>query len=135
MEKCSKIILVNPEKRVLLYLRDDVPTISNPGYWDLFGGHIENGETDLEAIQRELGEEANLSVKGIKKISILKTADDKGVEYKISMFTGKVHTKEEEIKLKEGQIARYFRTEELYNLKFNNDFRKFIIGHRKTLGI
>ncbi|PAX53327.1 NUDIX hydrolase [Brunnivagina elsteri CCALA 953] len=40
-----------------MQLRDNIPTILYPGYWALFGGHIEPGETPEVAVQREILEE------------------------------------------------------------------------------
>ncbi len=45
------------EDRFLLQLRDNIPTILYPGYWGLFGGHIESGETPEIAVKREIWEE------------------------------------------------------------------------------
>jgi 8-oxo-dGTP diphosphatase len=36
---------------------------SNSGAWNLFGGRVDSGERPREALVRELGEEAGLSVK------------------------------------------------------------------------
>lgn len=41
----------------LMQLRDNIPTIVYPGYWCLFGGHLEPEETPEIAVQRELQEE------------------------------------------------------------------------------
>jgi len=43
--------------RFLLQLRDDIPSILYPGYWAMFGGHLEPGEHPDDGIRRELLEE------------------------------------------------------------------------------
>jgi 8-oxo-dGTP diphosphatase len=43
---------------VLLGLR--APHKTFPNCWDMFGGHIEAGETEVEALVRELGEELGI---------------------------------------------------------------------------
>lgn len=50
-------IIVTPDQRFLLQQRDPVPHIWYPGGWGLFGGGIDPGETELEALRRELKEE------------------------------------------------------------------------------
>jgi 8-oxo-dGTP pyrophosphatase MutT (NUDIX family) len=50
-------IIVTPDRRFLMQQRDDVPHIWYPGSWGLFGGGIEPGESELEALRRELKEE------------------------------------------------------------------------------
>ncbi|BFM38468.1 NUDIX hydrolase [Synechocystis sp. LKSZ1] len=50
------------EDRYLLQLRDNIPTILYPGHWGLFGGHLETGETPLEAVKREIWEEIRFSL-------------------------------------------------------------------------
>lgn len=56
------LAILHQNGRFLLQLRDDLPSIIYPGYWGLFGGHLEPGETPLEALRRELLEEINYSV-------------------------------------------------------------------------
>ena len=41
----------------LLQLRDDIDSIIYPGHWGLFGGHLDPGETPVQALMRELQEE------------------------------------------------------------------------------
>ncbi len=50
-------IIHDPAGRVLLQLREDRPNVSFGGYWGLFGGRIETGETPYEGLLRELEEE------------------------------------------------------------------------------
>jgi 8-oxo-dGTP diphosphatase len=59
-------ILVRDD-RLLMQLRDDIPTIVYPGTWALFGGHMEAGETPTEAIVREILEEINYPLTDFNK--------------------------------------------------------------------
>jgi len=48
--------------RYVLQLRDPKPEIFYPDHWGCFGGAIEPGERDEEALMRELREELGLSL-------------------------------------------------------------------------
>lgn len=50
-------IILDEDGRYLMQLRDDIPEIPYPGYWGLFGGSVDPGETPGEALARELMEE------------------------------------------------------------------------------
>ena len=39
------IAILYQDNKFLMQLRDNIPTIAYPGYWGLFGGHLEAGET------------------------------------------------------------------------------------------
>lgn len=56
----ASAILWTNDGRVLLQQRDDRPDLRYPGFWTLFGGQVEDGETPEEAIRRELSEELEL---------------------------------------------------------------------------
>lgn len=49
--------------RLLLQLRDDIPTILYPGCWAIFGGHLEVGESPFQAVNREIWEEIGFQMK------------------------------------------------------------------------
>jgi ADP-ribose pyrophosphatase YjhB (NUDIX family) len=46
-------ILKVEDGRFLLQLRDDIPQIWYPNHWGLFGGSVEPGEDEIEALRRE----------------------------------------------------------------------------------
>lgn len=137
MNRAAKIILINPKKEILLYLRDDKPTIPYPGYWDLFGGAIEKGESDLEAIKREVKEEIDISVTEIESLGkIFVKGDPLNIgDHEVSLFKGKVDKPLGSIQLNEGQKLDYFKAEQLSKIKFPYFYRDFIIQNRKTFGI
>ena len=53
------IAILYQDNNFLMQLRDNIPGILYPGYWGLFGGHMEIGESPREAVQREVLEEIN----------------------------------------------------------------------------
>ncbi len=53
------IAILYQNQRFLCQLRDNKPGILYPGYWGLFGGHLEPGEQPETALRRELAEEIN----------------------------------------------------------------------------
>lgn len=55
-------ILVTADGRYLLQLRDRDRPIWFPGFWGLFGGALEPGETPEQALVRELDEELGLRI-------------------------------------------------------------------------
>jgi len=58
----TSIIFLDDLDRILLLLRDDVPTIKYPNQWDLPGGGAEAGETPAETIVREMQEELGIGL-------------------------------------------------------------------------
>ena len=53
------LAILHTSDRFLMQLRDNIPGIAYPGYWGLFGGHLEPGEVPEVALKRELIEEIN----------------------------------------------------------------------------
>ncbi|MEH2015797.1 NUDIX hydrolase [Nostoc sp.] len=51
------IAILYQKNKFLMQLRDNIPGILYPGYWGLFGGHIEADETPDIAVKREILEE------------------------------------------------------------------------------
>lgn len=52
-----------------MQLRDDIPGIWFPGHWGLFGGAVDDDETPLAAMHRELEEELGLRGREIRYFS------------------------------------------------------------------
>jgi 8-oxo-dGTP diphosphatase len=74
-------ILYDPDRgdRLFMQLRDNIPNILYPGYWGLFGGHIEAGETPEVALVRELQEEIGYQVTSYRKFGVF--ADEIAVRH------------------------------------------------------
>jgi 8-oxo-dGTP diphosphatase len=103
----ASIIFYNSSHQVLLVLRDDIPSISCPGMWDLPGGHLEENETAEECIVREMLEEIELNVKGCELFRVYEFSDR--TEY---VFFNLANLDLRNIVLHEGQMLRWFSREE-----------------------
>jgi len=60
-DAAAAIVVVDGGK-VLMQHRDSIEGILYPGFWGLFGGALEDGEDFIQALKRELYEEASLDV-------------------------------------------------------------------------
>lgn len=93
---------------IFITLRPD--NVHQGGKWEFPGGKVEEGETLLEALSRELAEEVGIDVIGTQPITII-THDygDKIVKldvHRVSEFTGEPHGKE-------GQSSKWVNVNEL----------------------
>jgi 8-oxo-dGTP diphosphatase len=61
------ICILHQADKFLMQLRDNDPKILYPGYWGLFGGHIEPGETPEIAVVREVQEEIGYTLPIVQK--------------------------------------------------------------------
>lgn len=64
----SDAIIVNDEGKILMVKRVDGDDHLFPGMWGLPGGHIDEGETPLQAVIREVKEEINLDIEDTQPI-------------------------------------------------------------------
>ena len=131
MKKIAAIILENAKGDILLYLRDNKPGIPFPNYWDLIGGHVEEGETPDQALVREVKEELNIDLKEYtfyKKYECLTGDAYQNIKY---IYTGKINLPIEEITLLEGARPQYFSREEIPNVKFANILKTIVTEYIK----
>jgi 8-oxo-dGTP diphosphatase len=129
MKKIAAIILENNKREILLYLRDNKPGIPFPDYWDLIGGHVEEGETPEEALVREVKEELNIDLKDYtfyKKYECLTGDAYQNIKY---IYTGKINLPIEEITLLEGERPQFFSREEIPNVEFANILKMIVMDY------
>ena len=107
-----QIYLEKDNKYLMLY-RNKKKNDMNQGKWLGVGGHIEEGETPLQAIIRETKEETGLDLKSAEYRAIINFVNDDYVEiiyqYTSSDFTGEV------IDCDEGEL-RWFDKSEVLSL-------------------
>ena len=137
MKKASTIILINSKREFLLQLRDEKKSIPYPGYWSFFGGEIEKNESPLKAIKREVLEEIGINLKcsNIKKIQGIYVPKHylNPHECFVHVFRSEIDLQPDRINLTEGQDARYFRLEELQEIKFPYIWLDFTIKNKYAI--
>jgi 8-oxo-dGTP diphosphatase len=129
MKEIAAIILENEKGEFLLALRDNKSWIPFPNHWDLIGGHVEEGETQEEALVREVKEELDIDLRDytfFKKFECLTGDAYENIKY---IYRGKINIPIEEITLLEGQRAQYFSKEEIPGLKFANIIKSVMMDY------
>jgi 8-oxo-dGTP diphosphatase len=103
-EGCQ-VVLVDAAGRILLQLRDDIPTIPFPGMWAIPGGMLEPGETPLACIVREVDEELGARIPPAEVVHLMTRTRSYGIEH---TFTARLDIAAEDIRLTEGQRVAWF---------------------------
>lgn len=127
MEKIASIIFENDKGEFLLYLRDGKPGIPFPYHWDLFGGHIEEGETPDQALVREVKEELDYDLKEYKFFKEYLCLEGDAYPNIKFIYSGKINLPIEDITLLEGERLQYFSKEEIPYVKFANILKTIVM--------
>ena len=112
-------ILINRHGQVLLQQRDDNPAIRYPGYWSLFGGTIEDGESPAEAVAREVHEEIDFELRNFGLFR--EFVQNNKREF---AFAGELTARLDELTLREGQGMNFFYPSQLRGLQIRPDDRE-----------
>ena len=112
IEKTVICIIYN-NKQVLLQLRDNNKNIIFPNKWGFFGGKINNCETHLEAVKREMFEELNIN--NFNKLKFINTYFDNKTRNLFFIYIHKLLN--ENLVLKEGADCNLFKSYEFLKKK------------------
>ncbi|HYM14745.1 MAG TPA: NUDIX domain-containing protein [Dehalococcoidia bacterium] len=121
------VILVDPEGRVLLQLRDADPGIPFPDHWGITGGAGHEGETPEQTARREVTEETGLVLAKItpfrayyfqetRTAAGAKASAKRGADYELYLFHAPCSTPAAEMTCGEGRGLRFFSPDDLDGL-------------------
>jgi|688.fasta_scaffold355801_1 8-oxo-dGTP pyrophosphatase MutT (NUDIX family) len=131
MKKIVASLIFNEHLQILLQLRDDKVNLRSAGMWSLPGGHIEDGESMTDAIEREVLEETNLRLEDPFFFLSLIDFFEPGPPIEVHLFLAKISPPYKIVK-GEGQQLKFFNLNQIENLK-TNLYLKFVIDYAVTL--
>lgn len=114
------VLLFDRHNRLLVYLRDNKPNIPFPDHWDLFGGHIEDGETPEEALVREVKEELGIDLKQRKFFRRYECVEGDAYPNVKHIYWAQLDKLPEELILYEGQKLIGIEAKERKSMMFAN---------------
>ena len=82
----AAILVFNKVGCVLLQKRDNIPTIREPGKWDVWGGHCEEDETPEACAIRELREEIGVEITDSSTLKFLMSRPVEGQEESVFAY-------------------------------------------------
>jgi 8-oxo-dGTP diphosphatase len=131
MFNTATAILVHKNK-LLLVLRDDISTITDPNTWNLPGGRIEEGEDFETGCLREIEEEVSITLDALTPIDEFKWP---GSDAMHKSYLAKL-TDDQALNAKlgnEGQRIGFFSLEELAGLKLSGIIKYQFNNNREEL--
>lgn len=125
----AKIIIFSLDK-ILLFHRDDIPTIPFPDCWQLVGGGIEEGETPEQALVREVKEETSFDIKKFEFIT--KTIGSNGENAWIYVtYVDEAERARFILGPGEGQEIGWFTFQETFKLNLTPGSRRLLLKYRE----
>jgi len=120
MIQIAQALLFDRDGKLLIYLRDDKPTIPFPNHWDLFGGHVEAGETPEQALRRELQEEISLTLESSRLFRRYECRSGDVYPNDKFIYYASIEHSAAELTLCEGQRLAGIAAAERFDYKFAN---------------
>lgn len=113
----SAVAIIVWDQKYLVQLRSQKPGVYYPGFWGLFGGGVDEGETPEAALHREIREELGAGVLSIEYFTefTFDFASRRSLPLYRRFYTVNIDREGiENIQLGEGQDARLFTGRELF---------------------
>ena len=129
MREVAHVIFENERGELLLYLRDNKPGIPFPRHWDLFGGHLDEGETPEEALVREVEEELGIELTSFQFFRRYECLAGDAYPNIKHVYTASIAIPADELQLGEGERLQYFARHEILGLKIANILKDVLLDY------
>jgi len=106
------LVLLRADGAALLQLRDNIPTIQDPGLWVMPGGHLEPGETPAEGAGREFFEETCYRCARVRPLAAF-NGRELGYEGDFDIiFFWEIYDGQQKFECREGQMLQFIQRTE-----------------------
>jgi len=120
MIEIAQALIFDRHGKLLVYLRDDKPTIPFPNHWDLFGGHVEAGEAPEQALCRELREEIGVTLESWRLFRRYECLTGDVYPNSKFIYYAEIDRGAADLTLYEGQRLAAIAAAERFNYRFAN---------------
>lgn len=122
-KKDAVVAIIQKTDTFLFIKRSDYTGVA-AGYWCPVSGRVEENETQIEALEREVKEEVGLSVKAVKKFCEIPTHDN---QFKLHFWTTEIISGEASVTSNEATDFRWVTLKQMKQLApvFEEDIRVF----------
>ncbi|MGE3912447.1 MAG: NUDIX domain-containing protein [Chloroflexota bacterium] len=127
------VVLVNADGHVLMQLRDDIPTIADPGCWVNPGGVIDPGEAPEDGARREMLEETEYRCGPLVLMHERVLHRPEGWAERQYYYLGQ-YDGVQPLVCHEGQMLRFLDPATLPDLKTSPDLAGIILGILERAG-
>jgi len=122
--KKDAVVAIIQKAGTFLFIKRSNYIDTAAGYWCPVSGRVEENETQIEALEREVKEEVGLSVKALKKICEIPSHDNR---FKLHFWTTEITSGEASITSNEATEFKWVTLEQMKQLDpvFDEDIQVF----------
>ena len=127
-------LIFDADGKLRIYLRDNKPDIPFPNHWDLFGGHVEDGESPDMALVREIKEELGVDLDEFELFDTYHCLEGDAMPNIKHVYTARICQFADDLTLYEGQRLQAIDLDQRHEFQFANILGRIIDDYVTRIG-